>query len=252
MPRATWLKDVLVAGGLEVVELAGWRTRGAERLTVNAVVRHHTATGINWTDRAVAELLGLKGNATTPPPLSQLGLDRRGRYWTIAAGRCNHNGYGTFGNDAIGIEAFNNGVGEPWPRVQVDAYDLGVALILEHLGLPTERDLAHRETDPRRKTDPVGLDMPTRRRRVNELRAGFHIPAPPKTTKEYEDMHLPAAIVKGSDDPRWWLTDAITKQHITSTGHAKRLVHEGHAKWDASGHPFVWPQEDIDSVRTVT
>lgn len=191
MSRATWLKPVLAAGGLELIELGGWETRGADRLTVNAVVRHHTATGTNWTDAAVANLLGLKGNATTPPPLSQLGLDRHGRYWLIAAGRCNHNGYGTYGNDAIGIEAFNNGLGEPWPEVQVDAYDLGVALILEHLGLPTERDLAHRETDPGRKTDPVGLDMDERRAAVRRIRYALNHPAPEEDT-------MAAYIIKGA------------------------------------------------------
>ena len=179
MPRATWLKPVLAAGGLELVEFDGWETRGVDRLYPEAVVRHHTATGTNWTDQAVANLLALKGNVTTPPPLSQLGLDRRGRFWLIASGRCNHNGYGIFGNDAIGIEAFNDGRGEPWPDVQVDAYDLGVALILEHLNLPTARDLAHFETDPGRKSDPRGFDMDARRARVAAIRRDLNDPITP-------------------------------------------------------------------------
>jgi hypothetical protein len=178
MPRATWLKTVLAKGGLEVIEYPGWETRGDTRLTVNAVVRHHTATGQGWTDDAVDRLLWRDGNATTPPPLAQLGLDRRGRYRLGAAGRCNHNGYGRFGNDAIGIEAYNDGVGEPWPKVQVDAYDLGVALILEHLDLPTERDVAPYETDPNRKSDPRGLVMVDRRKAVARIRASFHQPPP--------------------------------------------------------------------------
>lgn len=77
-------------------------------------------------------------------------------------------------------------------------------------------------------------------------------PAPkPAPIKEYDDMYLPAAIVKGSEGVEWWLTDGITKQHVTSTGHAQRLVDAGKAKWAAKNKPYTWPQADIDSVRTV-
>lgn len=173
--RATWLPDVLRAAGLTVVELPGWKGRGKELTAINGVVAHHTATGTNWTDTRVDALLR-DGRADLPGPLAQLGLDRAGRYRLVADGRANHNGYGTWGNASIGIEAYNDGKGEPWPAVQLDAYQRGAAAILAHLGLPAAKVLAHRETDPRRKPDPVGIDMAAFRRAV----AG-HIGAPAPT-----------------------------------------------------------------------
>ena len=84
---------------------------------------------------------------------------RDGTYVVIAAGRCNHNGYGTWGNDSIGIEAYNNGVGEPWPEVQLDAYRRGCAAICRHLGFNIAQVRGHKETDSGRKIDPTGIDM---------------------------------------------------------------------------------------------
>ena len=173
--RATWLPDVLRAAGLTVVEIPGWKGRGKALTAIHGVVAHHTATGTTWTDTRVDNLLR-DGRADLPGPLAQLGLDRAGRYRLVADGRANHNGYGTWGNASIGIEAYNDGKGEPWPAVQLDAYQRGAAAILAHLGLPAAKVLAHRETDHRRKPDPVGIDMAAFRRAV----AG-HIGAPAPT-----------------------------------------------------------------------
>ena len=159
------IADVLRAAGLTVIEVPGWRGRGKDLARVDAIVWHHTATGRNWTDQRVADLLR-NGRPDVPGPLSQLGLDRQGRYWVIADGRANHNGYGTHGNNTIGIEAYNSGTGEPWPDAQVDAYVRGAAALGHAYGVPVHRQLGHRETDPRRKIDPAGLNMDDMRRRV--------------------------------------------------------------------------------------
>jgi hypothetical protein len=156
--RVSWLADVLRDAGLEVVQHAGWKGRGRELDSVEGVVAHHTVTGPAVPDSVVADIL-IDGHSTLPGPLSQLGLDRAGRYHVIADGRCNHNGYGQWGNQSIGIEAFNDGQGERWPSVQIDAYQRGVAAILVHLGLPASKVLGHKETDPDRKIDPAGIDM---------------------------------------------------------------------------------------------
>src|SRR5690606_11664261 len=126
------------------------RTTRASGLTPQGVVCHHTATSSAWQDGHVAALLR-DGRRDLAGPLSQLGLERDGTFVVIAAGRANHNGYGTWGNDSIGIEAYNSGLGEPWPAVQLDAYQRGVAAILAHLGLDVSCCKAHRETDPKRK-----------------------------------------------------------------------------------------------------
>jgi hypothetical protein len=156
--RADWLGAVLHDAGLKVVPVDGWQNRGGPLTSIEGVVCHHTATGANWQDDAVATLL-VRGRPDLAGPLAQLGLDRQGRFWLIAAGRCSHNGHGLWGNQAIGIEAYNDGVGERWPLVQTDAYQRGCAAICRHLGHDETHVKAHRETDPQRKTDPFGIDM---------------------------------------------------------------------------------------------
>lgn len=174
--RVTWLPETLRAAGLQVEEVDGWRGRGQELVRVDAVVCHATITGNHVPDRNVAGIL-VHGRPDLTGPLAQLGLDRSGRWWMVADGRCNHNGYGTYGNRTIGIEAFNDGV-EPWSAIQVDAWQLGVAAICSHANLPVSRVLAHRETDPKRKQDPKGIDMDAFRAAVEH------------------DMHQPVAAGK--------------------------------------------------------
>ncbi len=163
--RVPWLADVLRSAGLDVYEMPGWHGRGRELTGVQGVVWHHTATGPNLADGHVAALLR-DGRRDLAGPLSQLGLERDGTFVVVADGRANHNGYGTWGNASIGIEAYNDGVGGPWPAVQVDAYVAGTRAILTRLALPLDRMLGHKETDPERKIDPAGLDMNAMRLRV--------------------------------------------------------------------------------------
>lgn len=169
MAMLTWIPEVLRDAGLVVVEYDGWRTRTtrATGLTVEGVVCHHTATGPNVSNTAVARLLA-NGRSDLRGPLAQLGLDRDGHYWMIAAGRCNHNGYGTWGNNSIGIEAYNDGRGEAWPAVQIDAYERGCAALLSYTDLGIAECRGHKETDPGRKIDPRGIDMTAFRARVAE------------------------------------------------------------------------------------
>jgi len=163
--RLPWLADELRAAGLAVVEVGGWQHRGDDLRSVEGIVWHHTATGPRTSDLNVARLLR-DGRPNLAGPLSQLGLDRAGRYHVVAAGKANHNGYGLWGNQSIGIEAYNDGVGEPWPDVQVAAYITGTRALLGRLGLGVDRVKGHKETDPRRKIDPAGLDMDEMRTRI--------------------------------------------------------------------------------------
>lgn len=178
--RLTWLVDVLRKAGLTVVEYPGWETRGGDkifnRMDPQTVGAHHTGTSTAWLDTSVEYLLAVKGNATTPPPLAHLGLRRSGVYVAIASGVANHGGTGNWkgitGNRrAVGIEAYNNGTGEPWPQTQLDAYDRGVAALLERLGRDASYLWGHKEyaTPPGRKIDPFGIDMFAMRRRVQAI-----------------------------------------------------------------------------------
>lgn len=202
--RLTWLADVLRAAGLTVHEHDGWQSRGRDLRSVDCVVCHHTASGPRTSDAANVRIL-THGRPDLPGPLSQLGLRRDGSLDLIAAGKCNHNGYGTWGNQAIGIEAYNDGVGEPWPTVQVDAYQRACAAIAERLSLPTSRVLGHKETDPRRKIDPAGIDMDGFRAGVASLRANPNEPTP---------------------DPKDWLMALTDEQQMELYGWVKGLHEE--------------------------
>lgn len=209
MTRVTWLPQVLRDAGLDVVEYTGWKGRGVDRLNILGVVAHHTATSAKSTDTNVAKLLAV-GRPDLAGPLSQLGLDRRGRFWMIADGRCNHNGFGTWGNDAIGIEAFNTGTGEPWPAVQLDAYIRGVAAICMHKGWSADRLKAHRETDPRRKIDPTGIDMNHMRSRVTAVIAA-------RSQRPADDNNLELTMGQYEDIMR---EIGHLRNQVTNIGHA--------------------------------
>lgn len=186
--RVPWLADVLHDAGLPLCPVDGWQGRGRELQTVEGIVAHDTVTSKTTPDGSVAKLLR-DGRPDLAGPLAQLGLDRQGRFWLIADGKCNHNGYGTWGNQAIGIEAFNDGKGEPWPTVQLDNWQRGCAAILRHLGQNEGHVLAHRETDPHRKIDPVGVDMDAFRRRVHTLLTPEEDDLTPEQAKKLDEIH---------------------------------------------------------------
>lgn len=155
MAKILWAPDVLKAAGLDVYEMPGWEQEETRPgFEPEGVVCHHTATGPNWLDGHVALLLK-RGRSDLTGPLSQFGLERDGTWVCIAAGRCNHNGFGQWGNDSIGIEAYNNGKGEPWPKTQTSSYITGVAAICKYMKWGISQVRGHKETDPDRKIDPT-------------------------------------------------------------------------------------------------
>lgn len=218
--RATWLADVLRDAGCDVWEQPGWRGRGKELSRIAGVVWHHTASSPKTSDTAMAAILR-EGRPDLPGPLAQLGLERDGTFIVVADGRANHNGYGTWGNESIGIEAYNDGVGEPWPRVQIDAFQLGTAAILRHLGLDANAVKGHKETDPHRKIDPAGLDMFVQRTAITALLSP-RPPAPPITPSPIpvpllEDQDMPYLLrAKASPTDGLWLIDGNKAVNIAT------------------------------------
>lgn len=166
MGLLTWLPDVLRGAGVDMYVLPGAETRSTRSTGLDplGVVWHHTATSTAWLDGHVAALLR-DGRRDLSGPLSQVGIERDGTWVIIACGRANHNGYGTWGNDSIGLEFYNDGQGEPFTEAQIRSGSLGTAAILRRLG-KTERFVkGHKETDPGRKIDPL-LSMDGVRARV--------------------------------------------------------------------------------------
>ena len=225
----TWLPKVLRSAGLNVVELPGWAGRGEDRIRPQGVVIHHTATGPNVSDAAVENLL-VKGRSDLKGPLSQLGLRRDGTWVVVAAGRCNHNGYGLWGNDSIGVEAYNDGVGEPWPKAQVKAYEVGVAALCRYYAWGTERVKGHKETDPGRKIDPT-FDM--HQFRVN-VAAAITTPQPPVPDPEPEPVieeNPGMELLFDKSNYRAWISDNGTIVEVSATAHVPFFCPPGQ-EWD--------------------
>lgn len=181
MPRQLWLPDVLRKAGLTVREAPGWESRGTATFNPVGVMWHHTATGTNWSDQKVTDFLS-NGRSDLAGPLCHLQLNRDGSYVVIAAGRANHAGTGKWNNitagntNFIGIEATNDGVGEPWPQAQLNAYYVGTAAIIRYINGSSDNVIGHKEWTSR-KIDPRGIDMPQARETVSAIINGGTVPA---------------------------------------------------------------------------
>jgi N-acetylmuramoyl-L-alanine amidase/Putative peptidoglycan binding domain len=178
-----WLPDVLLDAKLKVATVDGWELRGRGDVgRTLGVICHHTAGPKTGNMPSLDTLI--HGRPDLSGPLAHLGLGRDGTFYVIAAGRCEHAGEGTWrgittgNNNFIGIEAENTGLAEdtPWPAVQIDAYQRGVAAILDHVGVGAEWCAGHKEYAPRRKVDPT-LNMEDFRRSVAAIISGA-MPAP--------------------------------------------------------------------------
>jgi hypothetical protein len=164
----TDLPDVLVAGGLVVATVDGWQTRarssgGYDGNRPWCIMWHHTASQTSAENDVNYIVSG-----SPDKPLSNLYLARDGAVWVCAAGGTNTNGKGgsqkmslgivpadSMNTHAIGIEAGNNGVGEAWPAVQVDAYfRINLALAAAY-GLQPDDCRTHASYAPDRKIDPA-------------------------------------------------------------------------------------------------
>src|SRR5262245_56514020 len=159
-----WLTKALEDAQLKVAPVDGWENRGLGEVgNTLGVICHHTAGPRNGNMPSLDVLI--RGRPDLTGPLAQLGLGRDGTFYVIATGRCNHAGKGiwkgeTAGNTHfIGIEAEHTGNPlDPWPPVQIDAYQRGVAAILKHAGRTADDCVGHKEWAPGRKNDPV-FDM---------------------------------------------------------------------------------------------
>ncbi|MFB4276029.1 N-acetylmuramoyl-L-alanine amidase [Nonomuraea sp. MTCD27] len=227
MPWLTRLAIVARRTGFPVIEVAGWKTRGhGPQPEVQGIVCHHTAGpagGGDYPSLAVVR----DGRRDLPGPLSQYGLGRSGTIYVIAAGRCWHNAPSTSplhdNSSSIGIEAENNGR-QPWPVVQLLAYQRLCAELCREFGLPASRVKAHREVNTG-KPDPHSIDMTDFRMAVARLLAG-RAPALPNWTEELVDK-LPT-LRPGDEHPRHvktmrWLLGArgYTPAEMWSTTYGK-------------------------------
>lgn len=148
----------LEAAGFEVWFEDGWQDRGRPgEFIPQGMVWHHTADQAYDDDYAIKPLI-VDGRSDLPGPLSQWGLGRSGKLYVIAAGKANHAGGGGWrglsGNFSVwGCEAANDGIGEPWPDRQVEAYVALGAALARHTGYGAEMNCRHAEWSDAGKID---------------------------------------------------------------------------------------------------
>jgi len=168
-----WLHDIdIPLTGLPHAYYAGWETRsrstgGFDKIL--GVCIHHTASNTSPDSD-----MNYMWNGSPDRPVGNIYLARDGTIWVGTAGAANTQGKGgplncsrgTIPLDAgnkfmIAIEAANNGVGEPWPQVQIDSYVALVKQLCDHYGLNVDQDVyGHYDwvapSCPGRKIDPAG------------------------------------------------------------------------------------------------
>lgn len=165
----TDMADVLRRAGLNVIEQPGWQTRarssGGYQWGPWCVVWHHAASAVGASGLSVADY----GSYFHPyRPVQNLALGHQGEVIVCAAGATNTNGEGlatdvsrgtipanSMNLYAIGIEAANNGVGEPWPQDQIDAYFAMTNALTKAYGMAATDVTTHAAYAPTRKIDPA-------------------------------------------------------------------------------------------------
>lgn len=160
--------------GLQVLEVAGHESRSnGYPLHPQGDLFHHTAIPFRTLVGDVAGLSMLvNGHASLFGPLCNDQLRRSGTVALIATnGAANHAGKGGLAgldsnSDVSGTEAENDGVGEPWPAVQVEAKVRLSAAKAHWYGYDPSHSWGHREWAPDRKIDPTGIDLDAYRARV--------------------------------------------------------------------------------------
>ena len=188
----TSIKKACEGGGLRVVwNPNGADGRGKEMASVDAIILHDTVTTKKWTNDAVWNLL-TNGRPKLPGPLCQFSVDRDGVIWIVADGRGNHNGYGDYGNNSIGIEVQCagglKGYEEPWNAKQYDTVLRLVRVLRRWYNVPV---LGHKESDEGRKIDPFGVDL-------NRFRHDLNVAAVPQL--EEDIMASKAELVQAVND----------------------------------------------------
>lgn len=216
----TQAADLLRAAGLTVVETgacAGWQKRarssGGFPSTPLGVQWHHTAS-----KTAPANDVAWQTTGSSDSPIGNATIMRDGSVWMVAAGAANTAGKGgpiTFSRGTVpqdsgntrtwAFEVANNGVGEAWPQVQIDAYFAASNAMNAFFGNKPTDIMTHagycQPSCPGRKIDPAtaaAVQGPWKPRSLNSSgtwnqddvraecskRASSPTPTPPDPTPE--------------------------------------------------------------------
>ena len=194
MARDLGIANRLRAVGLNVVEVAGWQTRGADSFNPRGSVDHHTAGPRSGNAPSLGVVVN--GRSDLPGPLCNVLVGRNNTCYVVAAGRANHAGAGGWrglsGNSSVfGVERENVGDGsEPWRQDQTQtAAKVHAALISSHGG-DSSLVCEHKEWAPKRKIDAFGVDGNQMRTMVAaNLKGSAPVaPAPPTVSNSGADF----------------------------------------------------------------
>jgi len=249
----TDMADVLRRAGLTVTEQEGWRTRarssgGYKDGKPWCIMWHHAASSPGSSAENVANYASYGSDVA---PVCNLVLGRDGAVIVCAAGATNTNGTGgphavskgtipadSMNTAAIGIEAVNTGVGEPWPVEQIDAYFTMTLALCAAYGLEPDDACTHAQWAPGRKIDPAvaaAVQGPWRPGSLNssgtwslmdikaELRARATAPHPP----------TPTPPPNGDDEMLYYIVTGASAKFIGSSA-LVRWTGPGSAKVDAA------------------
>jgi N-acetylmuramoyl-L-alanine amidase len=177
----TGIADRLRQAGLEVVECAGWQTRGSSSFDPRGSVDHHTAGPASGDAPSLNTVI--HGRPDLAGPLCHVLIGRHhNTCYVIAAGHANHAGsggwHGLSGNSSVyGIERENVGTqAEPWRPDQTDAAARAHAALIRGR---TDAGMVcrHAEWAPNRKPDTHDLSGDLLRDLVADYLAGGPKPA---------------------------------------------------------------------------
>lgn len=200
--RDLGIADRLRDAGLNVVEVAGWQTRGSEDFDPKGSVDHHTAGA--RLGNAPSLQICVTGRSDLPGPLCNVLVARDNTCYVIAAGRANHAGEGGWagltGNSSMyGVERENVGTtDEPWrPDQTLTAAKVHAALIRTRATF--DKVCRHAEWAPTRKIDTHSIDGDDLRAAVRTALTGADVPTIPEFAKKAVHWARSKELIDGSD-----------------------------------------------------
>lgn len=234
--------------GFTVVEQPGWQDRGAGGRDMSAVEHltiHHTATG-GRQDLPSLTLL-THGRADLTGPLCGWSAGRNGTLAIVAAGRANHAGQ-TWqpyqSNDrSVGLEAENNGVGEPWGRPIMDAMTAWAQEMRREFNIARDRVQGHKETcvPVGRKIDPANFDM-----------AAFRVASDPPLLTPPTSSFLEDIVAQLNDDEKARFMRFVDTMNRTFDVRqkSKAVGHENDELWLSEG--FMWTEANTSRAASAS
>ena len=274
----TWLADELRANGIMVVDsgygIDGWQTRarssGGFPSTPLGVQWHHTASNTSPPNDVAWQITGCDD-----APVGNMTIMRDGSVWLVAAGAANTAGKGgplslsrgTIPADSantrtVAIEVANNGVGEPWPQMQIDSYFRTSNAINAKLGnLPSDvfsHALGSGNGWTDRKIDPAtasAVQGPWKPRSCNNSgtwnlddirtecirRSGVQPPLPGPTPEDDEMVW----VIKGGDSDSYYAWNGVRIAGIPGLNWVQAGCDLGLYQ---NSDPIIYSQPELDSL----